>query len=63
MLCSSIDGFGSAKVIFNTSKPSTIPIRLVDTAKAQKILGILCQNLIRRRPEKNSSSGIGEIVV
>lgn len=34
-----VDGYTSAKVVFDPSKPSTIPIRLVDTTKAETILG------------------------
>ncbi|MCH7623634.1 MAG: NAD-dependent epimerase/dehydratase family protein, partial [Nitrospinae bacterium] len=33
------DGFTGAKVVFNSSQPSTIPVRLVDTALAEKVLG------------------------
>ena len=32
-------GHKKAKVLFNTSKPTAIPIRLVDTAKAREVLG------------------------
>lgn len=32
-------GHKNAKVEFNTSKPTTIPFRMVDTSKAKKILG------------------------
>ena len=32
-------GHENAKVLFNTSKPTAIPIRLVDTAKAREVLG------------------------
>ena len=34
-----IDGLTDAKVVFDSSKPTTIPIRLVDTTKAETILG------------------------
>jgi GDP-L-fucose synthase len=34
-----IDGYTNAKVIYNSSKPSMIPIRLLDTSKAKKLLG------------------------
>ena len=34
-----IDGYTNAKVVFNSSKPSMIPIRLVDTTKAETVLG------------------------
>jgi GDP-L-fucose synthase len=32
-------GHENAKVVFNTSKPTTIPIRLVDTSKSKEVLG------------------------
>ena len=32
-------GHENAKIVFDTSKPTAIPIRLVDTAKAREILG------------------------
>jgi GDP-L-fucose synthase len=31
-------GHGNARVVFNTSKPTTIPFRMVDTSKAKKLL-------------------------
>ncbi len=34
-----VDGYTNAKIVFDPSKPSTIPIRLLDTAKAEAILG------------------------
>lgn len=34
-----IDGFNSAQIVYNSSKPSMIPIRLIDTSKAEKLLG------------------------
>ena len=34
-----VDGYTDAKVIFNPSKPSMIPIRLIDTSKAANVLG------------------------
>lgn len=33
------DGYGDAKITFNPSKPSMIPIRLIDTSKAEDVLG------------------------
>jgi GDP-L-fucose synthase len=33
------DGFKSARVQYNSSKPSMIPIRLIDTSKAAEVLG------------------------
>lgn len=34
-----VDNFGDAKIVFNNSKPSMIPIRLINISKAKKILG------------------------
>lgn len=34
-----LDGYAGAKVVFNTSKPSMIPVRLVDISKANRLLG------------------------
>ena len=34
-----IDGYTNAKVTYNSSKPSMIPIRLLDISKAEKVLG------------------------
>jgi GDP-L-fucose synthase len=34
-----LDGFSQAVVRFNTTKPSMIPIRLVDISKAKRVLG------------------------
>ena len=34
-----IDGYTDAKVVYNSSKPSMIPIRLIDVTKAEKLLG------------------------
>ena len=34
-----LDRFNEAKIIFDTTKPSMIPIRLIDTEKAEKTLG------------------------
>lgn len=33
------DGYSDAKVIYNSDKPSMIPLRLIDTAKAERMLG------------------------
>lgn len=32
-------GYDNAKIIFNSSKPGTIPVRMVDISKAKRILG------------------------
>ena len=34
-----IDGYSGAKVMFDPSKPTMIPIRLIDTSKAESMLG------------------------
>jgi len=34
-----VDGFADAKIVFNTSKPTMIPKRLIDVTKAKKNLG------------------------
>lgn len=34
-----VDGYTDAKIEFDTAKPSMIPIRLIDTTKAEKLLG------------------------
>lgn len=34
-----IDGYQRARVVLNPDKPTTIPVRLVDTARAERLLG------------------------
>ena len=34
-----IDGFRDAKIVYDKSKPTMIPIRLIDTSKAERVLG------------------------
>ena len=34
-----VDGYTDAKIVFDTSKPTMIPKRLIDVAKAEKLLG------------------------
>jgi GDP-L-fucose synthase len=34
-----LDGFNDARIVYDKSKPTMIPIRLVDTAKAERVLG------------------------
>jgi GDP-L-fucose synthase len=34
-----IDGFKDAKIVYDKSKPTMIPIRLIDTSKAERVLG------------------------
>ena len=42
-----VDGYTNAKIKFNPSKPSTIPIRLIDTTKAETILGFRARTGLR----------------
>ena len=42
-----LDGYTDARVVFNTSKPTMIPIRLVDTAKAETVLGFKAKTDLR----------------
>ena len=34
-----VDGFGDARVTFDRSRPSTVPVRLMDNSLARKLLG------------------------
>ena len=34
-----LDGYRNARIIYDKSKPTMIPIRLVDTSKAERVLG------------------------
>ena len=34
-------GHGNAEIVFDASKPTTIPVRMVDTTKAEKLLGFV----------------------
>ena len=42
-----LDGYADAKIKFDPSKPTMIPIRLVDTAKAKQLLGFRARTAIR----------------
>ena len=42
-----VDGYTDAEVIFNPSKPSMIPIRLIDTNKAEMVLGFKAKTGLR----------------
>lgn len=42
-----IDGYTDAKIIYKSSKPSMIPIRLIDTTKAEAILGFKAKTGLR----------------
>ncbi|MFH1996544.1 MAG: NAD-dependent epimerase/dehydratase family protein [Candidatus Omnitrophota bacterium] len=41
------DGYGGARVVYDPTKPSMIPIRLLDTSKAEKVLGFKARTGIR----------------
>lgn len=47
-----VDGFTDAKIQFNSSKPSMIPIRLIDTTKAKNILGFQAKTGLREGIKK-----------
>jgi len=42
-----VDGYTDAKIEFDTSKPSMIPVRLVDTTKAETLLGFEAKTDLR----------------
>jgi GDP-L-fucose synthase len=42
-----VDGYSGAEARFDSSKPTTIPIRLVDTSYAQRMLGFQCKISLR----------------
>lgn len=47
-----IDGFNDANVTFNTAKPSMIPIRLIETTKAETVLGFKAKTDLREGLKK-----------
>jgi GDP-L-fucose synthase len=47
-----VDGYADAKIEFNHSKPSMIPIRLIDTTKAEKLLGFKAKTVLREGIKK-----------
>ena len=47
-----IDGYKDAQIQYDTTKPSMIPVRLMDTTKAQKLLGFKAKIDIREGIEK-----------
>ncbi|MFC1574231.1 NAD-dependent epimerase/dehydratase family protein [Candidatus Latescibacterota bacterium] len=47
-----VDGYSDATVTFDPSKPTMIPIRLVDTSKAEKELGFTAKTSLREGFEK-----------
>ena len=42
-----LDGYENAKIKFDTTKPTMIPLRLVDTTKAERLLGFRANTDIR----------------
>jgi tryptophan halogenase len=42
-----IDNYGNAKVAYDTSKPTMIPKRLIDTSKAERLLGFRASTPMR----------------
>jgi len=47
-----IDGYNDAKIVFNSSKPSMIPIRLIDITKAETLLGFKPETELREGIKK-----------
>ncbi len=46
-ICLEEDGYGDAVIQFDSAMPSMIPVRLIDTAKAEKVLGFKARTGIR----------------
>jgi GDP-L-fucose synthase len=42
-----IDGYTDAKVVYNATKPSMIPVRLIDTSRAEQLLGFKAKTGLR----------------
>ena len=49
-----IDGFSDARIVYNSLKPSMIPIRLIDVSKAERVLGF--------RPKMDIREGIRKTI-
>ena len=47
-----VDGFTDARVVYNPDKPSMIPVRLIDTTKAENILGFRASTGLREGIQK-----------
>ena len=47
-----IDGFADANIMYNSSKPSMIPIRLIDTSLAEKLLGFKAKTGLQKGIKK-----------
>jgi GDP-L-fucose synthase len=54
-ICLEEDGYPGATVEFDATKPSMIPVRLIDTAKAERILGFKARTGIREGIRKTLS--------
>jgi GDP-L-fucose synthase len=54
-ICLEEDGYPDATVEFDATKPSMIPVRLIDTAKAERILGFKARTGIREGIRKTLS--------
>jgi GDP-L-fucose synthase len=50
-----IDGYTAARIVHDYSKPSMIPVRLVDTRKAESVLGFRAKTTLREGLEKTVS--------
>lgn len=50
-----VDGYTDANVVYNSSKPSMIPIRLIDTSLAEKVLGFKAKTGLREGISKTIS--------
>ena len=54
-ICLEEDGYAGVTVEFDVTKPSMIPVRLIDTAKAERILGFKARTGIREGIRKTLS--------
>jgi GDP-L-fucose synthase len=52
MMMLEVDGYMDAKIVFDPSKPTTIPIRLVDTTKAEAVLGFKASTRLKEGIKK-----------
>lgn len=51
-ICLEVDGFTDAVVEYDTTKPSMIPVRLIDTEKAERVLGFKARTDLREGIKK-----------
>lgn len=47
-----VDGYTGAEIVYDSLKPSMIPVRLIDTTKAEKVLGFKAKTDIREGVRK-----------